>query len=81
MIVQRFGRLTVTAQAPTVRYTRWHCVCDCGNVCIVSRNLLQMRDGKRSCGCLRAEWARRNGSVRHTRPANDGGRTLAEVWR
>lgn len=81
MIGQRFGRLLVVDQAPTVRYTRWLCLCDCGAYKVVSRNLLLMRDGTRSCGCLRAEQARVNGRVRRARPVADTGCTLAEVWR
>jgi hypothetical protein len=52
---QRFGRLVVTARAPNVRprYTRWLCLCDCGNARTVDRaNLCGGRT--QSCGCLNA---------------------------
>lgn len=88
MIGQRFGRLIVIAQAPTLRYTRWVCACDCGERIVVSRQLLSMgAKGTRSCGCLRREQQsanmRRIRMMHHaSRPAtSDGGRLLAEVWR
>lgn len=89
LLGQRFGRLLVVGQAPTMKYTRWHCLCDCGNTKIVSLQLLSMGDrGARSCGCLRREVCRENGrrvapigsAVRWPK-AGDGGRTLAKVWR
>lgn len=80
MIGERFGRLVVIEQAATVRYTRWRCRCDCGAEAIVSRNSLQ-QGFTRSCGCLRAEQARRNGAIRPVRRVGVTGCTLAEVWR
>jgi hypothetical protein len=42
-----------------VRACRWQCKCECGNLCVVSSNLLRRsRDGTASCGCLK----RRKGS-------------------
>ena len=79
MIGSRFGRLLVIAQAPTVRYTRWRCRCDCGAEVIVSRNSLQ-QGYTRSCGCLRADQARINGCVRRD-AAPRYAATLAEVWK
>lgn len=49
---QRFGRLVVVGRAPTVRYSRWRCRCDCGGEVVVPLNLLRMgANGTRSCGC------------------------------
>ncbi len=82
----RFGRLVVLSRAPTLRYSRWRCLCDCGNAVIVSRQLLSMgARGTRSCGCLRTEQRRaallRMWAVRRTAPrSQDGGATLARVW-
>lgn len=53
---QRFGRLTVIAEAPRLRprVRRWECVCDCGKTKIV--NQADLRNGNtRSCGCLQAQ--------------------------
>lgn len=57
---QKFGRLTVVKRAKDkIRKNgkheiMWECLCDCGNIEIVSRGSL--RSSKvRSCGCLRKE--------------------------
>lgn len=87
MIGQRFGRLVVIAQAPTLRYTRWRCRCDCGNERVVSRQLLMMGEkGTRSCGCLGKEQRRaaRWSQIARARqkPAPEASTcALAEVWR
>lgn len=88
LLGDRYGRLLVIAQAPTVRYSRWRCRCDRGAEVVVSAQLLRMRDGTRSCGCLRRESSRRNGRAAaaallsaRRRMVNDGGRTLAEAWK
>lgn len=61
LVGERFGRMVVLAQAPSARYTRWRCRCDCGAEIVVSRQLLIMREkGTRSCGCLRLEQRRDN---------------------
>lgn len=52
---QKFGRLIVIKRS-TNKNNRvyWECICDCGNIKIVSAKLL--RNGEsRSCGCLRVE--------------------------
>lgn len=89
LVGQRFGRLLVVAQAPTLRYSRWRCRCDCGAEVVVSAQLLRMgAAGTRSCGCLKRETLRKNGKAfaalmgaRRPKAQHDGGRTLAEVWR
>lgn len=55
---RRFGRLTATHRMEN--YRQYHCVCDCGNECIVDRcNLLTGR--QQSCGCLNMQ----NRKARH----------------
>lgn len=58
---QRFGRLVVIEPAPCKgKRTQWKCLCDCGKEYIGSTESL--RAGTlQSCGCLRAETARKNG--------------------
>lgn len=58
LIGQKFGRLTVVAEAPNYKSgkARWRCVCDCGGETITATN--QLRSGRtKSCGCLRIEAA------------------------
>lgn len=90
LVGQRFGRLLVVAQAPTLRYSRWRCRCDCGAEVVVSAQLLRMpaHSGTRSCGCLRveqrAEALRRMHAARREaeqRPARYDARALTEAWR
>lgn len=57
---QRFGRLTVTAQAEAhittggERKRCWVCICDCGNTSLATTQDLRKGD-KRSCGCLKRD--------------------------
>lgn len=57
---QKFNRLTVVRQADYIvqgngrKRVAWLCECDCGNVCVVSADLL--KNGRTaSCGCAKAE--------------------------
>lgn len=58
---QRFGKLTVTGEADSVRSSggkmirRWHCKCDCGREQILYQNTLTGKNGARSCGCSRGD--------------------------
>lgn len=55
---QRFGRLVVIRQAPTVkRRAQWLCKCDCGTEKVIPAGALQ-RGHTQSCGCLRRDVAR-----------------------
>ena len=56
LIGKRFGRLVVISRAPNGRnwHTRWNCICDCGNQCIVSASHLK-NGHTQSCGCLNRE--------------------------
>ena len=58
---RRFDRLLVVKRytGPIKQwYALWECLCDCGNVRVVSGSSL-LAGKSRSCGCLRAELARR----------------------
>ena len=62
---QKFGRLTVTGEAPNSgEATRWVCLCDCGNELIVRSQSLKKGNTK-SCGCLRAEMMTTHGLIDH----------------
>ena len=65
---QRFGRLTVIKQAPSLRTeyeyctsyrTMWLCQCDCGETVIVAGEDMK-RGHTKSCGCLRRETSRQS---------------------
>jgi len=51
----RYGKLTVTNQAPTNKHRQamWNCLCDCGNTSVVSGNNLH-RGYTKSCGCVKS---------------------------
>lgn len=53
LIGQKYGKLKVVSSVDSKNNkTRWHCLCDCGNKCIVFTSYL--RSGRtKSCGCLR----------------------------
>ena len=57
---QRFNMLTVIKRADNYvsphgkTYSRWECLCDCGNTTIVSRGQLK-NGGTRSCGCYQKQ--------------------------
>ena len=55
MIGQKFGRLTVVAQAPSSgTKRRWQCTCECGGQTTAFQ--WSLRAGRsRSCGCLKSE--------------------------
>ena len=59
----KFGRLTVVERVedhimPSGRHrTKWKCKCDCGNeVSVIDCNLTR-KNGTKSCGCLRQDFA------------------------
>lgn len=53
---KKFGRLTVVSRAENSKSgkSRWLCVCECGNECIVHGDSLKSGNTK-SCGCIRRE--------------------------
>ena len=56
---QRFGRLVVIEQAPTIAHRqRWRCQCDCGGTATVPNSDL-VGGNTSSCQCLRREVASR----------------------
>lgn len=49
----RFGKLTVLKRVPNKgNCTAWECICDCGNIKIVTQSSLHSKKTK-SCGCYR----------------------------
>ena len=49
-----YGKLTVIQKEKTRNHrTRWLCKCECGNTKIIYADCL--RNGVKSCGCLRKE--------------------------
>jgi len=50
-----YGRLTVLSFYSRFEHkTKWRCICECGNFCIVPTNRLRSGNTK-SCGCLHTE--------------------------
>lgn len=68
---KRFGRLTVQALAGREhRHAMWSCLCDCGNITVVSAPNLRS-GGSASCGCLKSELiAKRCTTHGHDRPGD-----------
>ena len=57
LIGLRYGNLTVIEYAGIKRHlAHWKCLCDCGNVTVVSSNNLRSGTTK-SCGCLKSQKA------------------------
>ena len=81
LVDQRFGRLVVVKQLPTMNYTRWLCRCDCGNYTEASSLVLRNGD-KKSCGCFRKqrsrEWIEK---MRATNEAKKTAPTPMGEWR
>lgn len=83
IIGKRFGMLTVIDREeygvyPSgKRYSRYKCICDCGNETIARYSNL-MNGQKRSCGCIQKQWRKQFGQIntthhsRHTR--------LYDIW-
>ena len=61
---QRFNSLIVLSEVPreerkNIKKVEWKCKCDCGNqVCVISNYLISGHT--KSCGCRRADTARKN---------------------
>ena len=74
LIGQRFGRLTIVAYAGGGdQGSRFECVCDCGNTCVVGVH--EMRRGNTlSCGCGMLESRKRNVREAKARVNVDGTR-------
>jgi hypothetical protein len=88
LVGNRFGRLSVVAQAPSVvvarvpriKYRRaWECVCDCGARVVVNGNRLNTGITK-SCGCLKRDVARAM-STTHGHSTVGGNSPTYETWR
>lgn len=51
---QKFNRLTVLHRVPNPKYTRWLCLCDCGNkIEVMSTHIIS--GNIKSCGCWKRE--------------------------
>jgi hypothetical protein len=61
IIGKKFGLLTVKSFANIYKKRSWwHCICDCGKECIISRKMLYERCSKKrllSCGCVPKQWS------------------------
>lgn len=69
LIGKRFERLVVLERGPKLHgRISWKCLCDCGNIKIVTSSDLRFQKVK-SCGCLRKESAVLNSkkSIKHNR--------------
>lgn len=65
---KKFGKLTVLKLDGTIKGNRmWKCLCECGNICIVSTNSLR-RGNTVSCGCKKKE----NASLLHENNVTHG---------
>ena len=62
---RKFGRLTVVAQhsEDTQGRTKWLCMCECGNTCVVRFENLT-RGHTRSCGCLKKDALLKHGDYK-----------------
>lgn len=56
LIGQRYGRLVVLERDFSKRTTAWKCLCDCGNITVVTTKHLRSKGySTKSCGCLNRE--------------------------
>lgn len=82
LIGQRFGRITVVAEAPSRRKpagqssTYWRGHCDCGTVIEVQTSHLTS-GATRSCGCLQRQTL---SALRHKHGDAHGGERLYRIW-
>lgn len=53
-IGNKYGRLTVIAEAVSNRRAKWYCLCDCKNTVVVLGKSLR-NGATQSCGCFRKE--------------------------
>ena len=75
IVGKKFGRLLVIEKANSLNgCTRWRCLCDCGNECIVQSSSLKSGNTK-SCGCYKRENAKK---LYSTVRQND--KKLYSVW-
>lgn len=59
LVGEKFGKLTVIERVDTPHgHVRWRCKCDCGKECVVYGSSLKSGNTT-SCGCYKAENARR----------------------
>lgn len=82
LVGERFTRLTVVAPAGAIKdrgnLRLWRCLCDCGREVVCNTSALRSGNTK-SCGCLKADSARKNGKATGT---HFGCKTrLYTIWR
>lgn len=59
LVGKRYGKLVVLDKADSLKgHTRWRCLCDCGNECIVHGSSLK-GGTTTSCGCYKRENAKK----------------------
>jgi hypothetical protein len=88
---EKIGRLKVVRRVQTKRVngvapTKWECLCDCGNTCIVRAISLRIAQGAiqgtsagtSSCGCLRVELGKKLGLTSRTHGQCRPGKETAE---
>lgn len=80
---ERFGRLTVVAQAEDSalrRRAQWLCICDCGTGVVVDGTSL--RTGyTQSCGCINSDELRKRNATQGGHAARGGQHPLYSTWR
>ena len=57
LIGKKFGRLLVISRNQRTNNTFWDCVCDCGNLAVITAGNLK-NGHTQSCGCLNSEMSR-----------------------
>ncbi|MCL6479319.1 MAG: AP2 domain-containing protein [Peptococcaceae bacterium] len=78
---EKYGRLTclqATGETTKNRSALWLCICDCGNMTIVSRDSLR-KGNTRSCGCLFREINRKK-PLKHGLTMNKERLRLYNIW-
>ncbi len=80
IIGQKFNRLTAIAPAGADKFGKiqWLFLCDCGSHATVVGSLVK-RGAVKSCGCLKAETARKNG-LSSSGPPKKHGKTNSAVY-
>ena len=81
LIGQKFGRLLVLSRAPNNKrgHTRWNCVCECGNECVVLGTCLTS-GMTQSCGCLWRE-AIEKSNVKHGMARRGAKNHIVSIYR
>jgi len=73
----KFNRLTVVSLNIKGKRTKWNCICDCGNECVIEANRLKKGISK-SCGCFHKE---ATSKAKTTHGITVTNKRLYNVWR